>query len=119
MSFIQSDGFNPLTVNGDSFQIIVSSKDILNKSSNIYQLASNIQSLSINNNNNNNDKSNNRVNQIISLLTVPWRPGQLFESFKKIGIQFDPSIRSTILTMAIKLSTPVSITIFFLITNSL
>lgn len=111
MSFIQSDGFNPLTVNGDSFQAIVSSEDILNKSSTIYQVANQIQSLSSSSisSSSNIQNSHHTINQqIITLLTSPWRPGQLFESLKKIGLQFESSIRSTALTEAVKISTPVN-----------
>jgi hypothetical protein len=114
LSFIQSDGFNPLTVNGDSFQVIVdSSKDnlphshILNLSSPLYQASQKIFSLSLHQHHSSLSEEST-IHDIAALLSVPWRPGQLLNDLKKLKLEFPETIRPIVLITAVRISTPVS-----------
>jgi hypothetical protein len=103
MSFVQADGFNPLTVNGDSFQALADPSDAPRPSRlehtalKIFSLAHPIADLS----------PKFIVPKIVTLLTSPWRPGQLFNDFKKLKLHFDKTSRATVLILAVQISSPV------------
>jgi hypothetical protein len=113
LSFIQSDGFNPLTVNGDSFQVVLDSKDDdpsprLNTSSPLYQTAQKIFSLSTHRTPLSEESSAITISRIASLLSAPWRPGQLLNDLQKLKLEYPESIRPTVLITAVAISTRVS-----------
>jgi hypothetical protein len=105
MSFVQSDGFNPLTVNGDSFQAKTDRPSLL------YETASQILSLAhhVATPTDTEPPSPELViHKIVSLLSAPWRPGQLLNDLKKLKLQFPETARPTVLILAVRISSPVS-----------
>lgn len=75
LSFVQSDGYNPLTVATTNFKLPSSQIDSVTKEMGVVE----------------DNKVTNQAALVKALLAKPFRVGQLFNDFKAVGVKFSKS----------------------------